>query len=85
MSKYGQVVKIVIHVVSEILCTTLNTPAFQVENAPENEKVRIFVEFTNQAQAIKSVIDLNKRFFNGRAIRAVFYDVDDFVAEQYER
>jgi hypothetical protein len=47
--------------------------------------VRIFVGFTNQAQAVKAVIDLNKRFFNGRAIRATFYNIDDFEAKNYDR
>ncbi|KAI6170850.1 Splicing factor 45 [Aphelenchoides bicaudatus] len=68
MSKYGQVTKVAIHLIN---------------GAPESEKVRIFVEFSNQAQAIKAVIDLNKRFFNGRAIRALFYDADQFAVGNY--
>lgn len=46
----------------------------------EEEAVRIFVEFTNAAQAIKAYVDLNGRYFGGRPIRAAFYDLDNYQA-----
>ncbi|KAK0416904.1 hypothetical protein QR680_012744 [Steinernema hermaphroditum] len=49
------------------------------------EEVRIFVEFTNVAQAIKAFIDLNGRFFGGRSIRAGFYPVDVYELKNYDR
>ncbi|KAI6204688.1 hypothetical protein M3Y94_00705300 [Aphelenchoides besseyi] len=70
MIRYGQVTNVVVHVMK----------------SPEQteEEVRTFVEFTNNAQAIKAVKDLNKRFTNGRPISARFYNVKNFEARNYE-
>ncbi|CAD5225936.1 unnamed protein product [Bursaphelenchus xylophilus] len=69
MSKYGTVVKVVIH---------------EVQDLPENESIRIFVEFTNQAQAMKAVIDLSKRYYGGRALTVSFFDVDKYINQQFD-
>lgn len=47
-------------------------------NIPEEDAVRIFVEFKRVESAIKAVVDLNGRYFGGRIVRAGFYDVDKF-------
>ncbi len=52
-------------------------------NALVDDSVRIFVEFTNVAQAIKAVVDLNGRFFAGRSIRATFYSLDAYTNMDY--
>ncbi|VDN53615.1 unnamed protein product [Dracunculus medinensis] len=70
MKKYGQVNKVVI---------------FRILNARDDEAVRIFVEFTNVAQAIKAFVDLNGRFFGGRSIRASFYDLEAYNANHFDR
>ncbi|TKR77729.1 hypothetical protein L596_018647 [Steinernema carpocapsae] len=70
MQKYGQVAKVVIH--------SFKSPE------PE-EEVRIFVEFTNVAQSTKAFIDLNGRFFGGRAIRAGFYPVNFYEVGNYDK
>ena len=64
-SKYGEVVK----------CVIFECPPGSV---PPNEAVRIFLEFKRIESAIKAVVDLNGRFFGGRSVKAVFFDVDRF-------
>lgn len=54
-------------------------------NAPVDDVVRIFLEFTNIAQAIKAVIDLNGRFFGGRSINATFYPLDEFTNRKLDK
>ena len=44
----------------------------------DEEAVRIFLEFSNSAQAIKAVVDLNGRYFGGRPIQASFYPLDEY-------
>ncbi|XP_013134775.1 PREDICTED: splicing factor 45 [Papilio polytes] len=62
-TKYGDVIKVVI---------------FEMPNAPNDEAVRIFVEFKRIESAIKAVVDLNGRFFGGRQVKAGFYDMEKF-------
>ncbi|KPJ16711.1 Splicing factor 45 [Papilio machaon] len=64
-TKYGDVIKVVI---------------FELPNAPNDEAVRIFVEFKRIESAIKAVVDLNGRFFGGRQVKAGFYDMEKFNA-----
>ncbi|KPI94827.1 PREDICTED: splicing factor 45 [Papilio xuthus] len=64
-TKYGDVIKVVI---------------FEMPNAPNDEAVRIFVEFKRIESAIKAVVDLNGRFFGGRQVKAGFYDMEKFSA-----
>ncbi|GFO44530.1 splicing factor 45-like [Plakobranchus ocellatus] len=52
-SKYGKVNKCVI---------------YEVPDVPEEESVRIFVEFERMESAIKGLVDLNGRFFGGRVV-----------------
>lgn len=54
-------------------------------NATEDEAVRIFVEYTNTAQAIKAVVALNGRYFAGRSVKAGFYPPDVFSSKEYGR
>ena len=69
--KYGKVGKCVI---------------FEIPGAPDDEAVRIFLEFERVESAIKAVVDLNGRYFGGRVVKACFYDLDKFrvldLAEQ---
>ncbi|VDO62754.1 unnamed protein product [Haemonchus placei] len=70
MAKYGQVASVVIH---------------KMEGVSDDNAVRIFVEFTNIAQAIKAFVVMNGRFFGGRSVAASFYSVDDFNSKEYGR
>ena len=60
-SKYGNIQRVVIFEVTE--------PDF-----PEEQAVRIFVEFDRPESATKALVDLEGRFFGGRTIRATFYE-----------
>uniref|UniRef100_A0A914S171 RRM domain-containing protein n=1 Tax=Parascaris equorum TaxID=6256 RepID=A0A914S171_PAREQ len=57
----------------------------QLLHASDEEAVRIFVEFTNVAQAIKAFVDLNGRYFGGRSIRASFYDLERYNANELDK
>ncbi|GMS95395.1 hypothetical protein PENTCL1PPCAC_17570 [Pristionchus entomophagus] len=69
MNKYGQVTTVLIH---------------KMSNPSEGDEVRVFVEFTNVAQAIKAFIVQSGRFFAGRPVLAAFYPDDDFNDKIYE-
>uniref|UniRef100_A0A8D9A957 Splicing factor 45 n=1 Tax=Cacopsylla melanoneura TaxID=428564 RepID=A0A8D9A957_9HEMI len=62
-TKYGDVIKVIIH---------------ELPNAPDDEMIRIFVEFKRIESAIKAVVDLNGRFFGGRQVKAGFYKLEKF-------
>ncbi|PAV76142.1 hypothetical protein WR25_23442 [Diploscapter pachys] len=51
----------------------------------EADAVRIFVEYTNAAQAIKAFVVMNGRFFAGRSVVARFYDLDDYNSKEYNK
>ncbi|XP_055047228.1 splicing factor 45 isoform X2 [Misgurnus anguillicaudatus] len=61
--KYGKVVKCVI---------------FEISGVPDEDAVRIFLEFERVESAIKAVVDLNGRYFGGRVVKACFYNLDRF-------
>lgn len=61
-----------------VLDNMCNLMKIQLPNMPDEEAVRIFLEFSNSAQAIKAIIDLNGRYFAGRPIRASFYQLDEY-------
>lgn len=63
--KYGDVVK----------CLIFEIPNKKV---PDDEAVRIFVEFKQVESAAKAVSDLDGRYFGGRVVRASFYNVERF-------
>lgn len=44
----------------------------------ESEAVRIFVRFATRAGAAAAVADLDGRFFDGRAVRAAYWNEDKF-------
>lgn len=64
-AKYGEVVKCLI---------------FELPNrlVPDDQAVRIFIEFKSTESAQKAANDLNGRYFGGRVVKASFYDVDKF-------
>ena len=63
--KYGDVVKTVI---------------FEIpEGVPDQESVRIYVEFTRNESTIKAFVDLNGRYFAGRIVRGSFFDEERFA------
>ncbi|CAK8674961.1 unnamed protein product [Clavelina lepadiformis] len=62
-SKYGAVIKCLI---------------YEMQSVPDDEAIRIFIEFDRMEAAIKALVDLNGRFFGGRTVKASFYDPAKF-------
>jgi hypothetical protein len=60
-SKYGKIHQVVIYQV-------------KIHNFPDQERVRLFVEFDNQSSSVLAYKEMNGRFFGGRSIDASFYD-----------
>lgn len=63
--KYGDVVKCLIYEIPN-------------KRVPDDEAVRIFVEFRHADSASKAASDLNGRYFGGRVVRTSFYSVEKF-------
>ncbi|KAL7674184.1 hypothetical protein ACOME3_000463 [Neoechinorhynchus agilis] len=57
---------------------TKRVTIFEIPGAPQEEAVRIFIEFDKIEAANKAVADLNGRFFGGRSVKACFYNLDKF-------
>jgi hypothetical protein len=68
-AKYGRVVE----------CAVFEEAAHRC--VPE-EAVRIFVRFADEAAAARAATDLNGRFFNGKRVRARFFDLGRFEKRQ---
>ncbi|CAF3983619.1 unnamed protein product [Adineta steineri] len=51
---------------------------YEIPDVPEDEAVRIFVEFKRVESAVKAVVDMNGRYFGGRVVKAKFYALDKF-------
>lgn len=66
-TKYGDIVKVKI---------------VERSGVPDEEAVRIFLEFKRVESAIKALVDLNGRFFGGREVQARFYNVEQYQAGQ---
>ncbi|XP_038988511.1 DNA-damage-repair/toleration protein DRT111, chloroplastic-like isoform X1 [Phoenix dactylifera] len=64
-AKYGTVTRVLIFEITE-------------PNFPEDEAVRIFVQFERSEETTKALIDLESRFFGGRVVHASFYDEERF-------
>uniref|UniRef100_A0ACD5VDB7 Uncharacterized protein n=1 Tax=Avena sativa TaxID=4498 RepID=A0ACD5VDB7_AVESA len=64
-SKYGTVLRVLIFEITQA-------------NFPADEAVRIFVLFERTEESTKALIDLDKRFFGGRVVKATFFDEERF-------
>merc|ERR1712176_149223 len=63
--KYGKLVKCVIK---------------EINSLPDDQAVRIFLEFEQIEGATKAMLDMNGRFFGGRVVKARFFDPERFAA-----
>lgn len=50
----------------------------EIPNAPEEEAVRIYLEFDKMSSALNAFRDLNGRYFGGRVVRVEFFDEQVF-------
>ncbi|KAL0321399.1 UNVERIFIED_CONTAM: DNA-damage-repair/toleration protein, chloroplastic [Sesamum radiatum] len=64
-TKFGTVTRVLIFEITE-------------PNFPQDEAVRIFIQFERAEQATKALIELEGRFFGGRVVHASFYDEERF-------
>lgn len=64
--KYGDVVR----------CLIFEIPNKKV---PDEQAVRIFVEFKSADSTTRAVNDLNGRYFGGRVVRASYYSYEKFI------
>lgn len=77
-SKFGEVNNCLIYEVNEGLINSKRMPNCKPMNVPDDQAVRIFVEFNRVESAIKALVDLNGRYFGGKVVKGVFYDLDKF-------
>lgn len=64
-TKYGEVIKCLIYEIPN-------------KRVPDDEAVRIFVEFKDVASTRKAISDLNGRYFGGRVVKATSYEESKF-------
>merc|ERR550534_3342142 len=50
----------------------------EMQNSPDEEAVRIFLEYERVEDATQALVDMNGRYFGGRIVRARFYDVERY-------
>jgi len=63
--KYGKLVKCAIK---------------EVKGVPDQQAVRIFLEYEKVEDATKALVDMNGRYFGGRVVKARFFDPARFAA-----
>lgn len=77
-SKFGEVTSCMIYELNEGLLNGKRLQCIRSMQAPDDQAVRIFVEFSRVESAIKAIVDLNGRYFGGRVVKGVFYNLDKF-------
>lgn len=73
-AKFGIVKRIFAHV----LASSKTTEHPKQQQQQHAEEVRVFVQFTGEAGGWKAVRALNGRWFQGRMVRALYYDLASF-------
>lgn len=51
----------------------------EIKGLPDDQAVRIFLEYEKVEDATKALVDMNGRYFGGRTVRARFYDEERFA------
>merc|ERR1719188_1615359 len=69
-SKYGKLKKCVVKEIAAV---------------PDDQAVRIFLEYEKVEDATKALVDMNGRYFGGRVVRARFYDEARFETGDLEK
>mmetsp|Transcript_106289 Transcript_106289/g.299047 ORF Transcript_106289/g.299047 Transcript_106289/m.299047 type:complete len:436 (+) Transcript_106289:107-1414(+) len=63
-SKYGKIKRCVIK---------------EIKGLPDDQAVRIFLEYERPEDATKALVDMNGRYFGGRVVKARFFDEERFA------
>lgn len=80
-SKFGEVLNCAVFEVSESIVNGKRMPQlFRPANVnlPDEESVRIYIEFRRVESASKALVDLNGRYFAGRVVQGSFFDPERF-------
>lgn len=57
----------------------------EIKGLPDDEAVRIFLEFDKVEEATKALVDMNGRYFGGRVVKARFFDPARFTAGDLDK
>lgn len=57
----------------------------EAKELPDDQAVRIFLEYERIEDATKALVDMNGRYFGGRVVKARFYDEARFAAGDLDR
>lgn len=57
----------------------------EIKGVPDDQAVRIFLEYERSEDATKALVDMNGRYFGGRVVRARFYDEARFEKGDLEK
>lgn len=57
----------------------------EVKGLPDDEAVRIFLEYERVEDATKALVDMNGRYFGGRVVKARFFDPARFAAGDLDK
>lgn len=57
----------------------------EIKGLPDDQAVRIFLEYEKVEDATKALVDMNGRYFGGRVVRARFFDPDRFAAGDLDK
>merc|ERR1712186_272758 len=57
----------------------------EIQGVPDDQAVRIFLEYERIEDATKALLDMNGRYFGGRVVKARFYDEQRFKEGDLEK
>jgi hypothetical protein len=57
----------------------------EIPGLPDDQAVRIFLEYETVEEATKALVDMNGRYFGGRIVKAVFFDPARFAAGDLDK
>lgn len=57
----------------------------EIQGVPDDQAVRIFLQYERVEDATKALVDMNGRYFGGRVVKARFYDEQRFETGDLEK
>mmetsp|Transcript_66903 Transcript_66903/g.143051 ORF Transcript_66903/g.143051 Transcript_66903/m.143051 type:complete len:319 (+) Transcript_66903:2-958(+) len=57
----------------------------EMKGLPDDQAVRIFLEYERVEDATKALVDMNGRYFGGRVVKAVFYDEQRYYSGDLDK
>eukprot|EP00971_Amphidinium_carterae_P213745 4241880-Amphidinium_carterae.1 len=56
----------------------------EIKGVPDDQAVRIFLEYEKVEDSTKAMVDMHGRYFGGRVVKARFYDEGKFARGELE-